>query len=34
MQILCSLIDGNKQNGIERINLDVKYLRSERDYKL
>ena len=33
MQILCSLIDGNKQNGIERINLDVKYLRSERDYK-
>ena len=33
MQILCSLINGNKQNGIERINLDVKYLRSERDYK-
>ena len=33
MQILCSLIDGNKQNGIERINLDVKYLRDERDYK-
>ena len=33
MQILCSLIDGNKQNGIERINLDVKYLRGERDYK-
>lgn len=33
MQILCSLIDGNKQNGIERINLDVKYLRGERDPK-
>lgn len=33
MQILCSLIDGDKQNGIERINLDVKYLRDERDAK-
>ena len=33
MQILCSLIDGDKQNGIERINLDVKYLRGERDTK-
>ena len=33
MQILCSLIDGNKQNGIERINLDVKYLRGEREPK-
>jgi type I restriction enzyme S subunit len=33
MQILCSLIDGDKQNGIERINLDVKYLRGERDAK-
>ena len=33
MQILCSLIDGNKQNDIERINLDVKYLRGERDPK-
>ena len=33
MQILCSLIDGNKQNGIERVNLDVKYLRGERDPK-
>ena len=33
MQILCSLIDGNKQNDIERINLDVKYLRGERDAK-
>lgn len=30
MQRLCSLIDGNKQNDIERINLDVKYLRGER----
>ena len=33
MQILCSLIDGDKQNGIERINLDVKYLRGGRDAK-
>ena len=33
MQILCFLIDGNKQNGIERVNLDVKYLRGERDPK-
>ena len=33
MQILCSLIDGNKQNDLERINLDVKYLRGERDPK-
>ena len=33
MQILCSLIDGNKQNDIERINLDVKYLRGERPPK-
>ena len=33
MQILCSLIDGNKQNDIERINLDVKYLRGEREPK-
>ena len=33
MQILCSLIDGNKQNGIERVNLAVKYLRGERDPK-
>ena len=34
MQMLCSLINGNKQNGIERINLDVKYLRGERDAKI
>ena len=33
MQALCSLNDGEKQNGIERINLDVKYLRGERDAK-
>ena len=33
MQILCSLIDGNKQNDIERINLDVKFLRGEREPK-
>ena len=31
MQILCSLVDGEKQNGVERINLDVKYLRGERE---
>ena len=33
MQTLCALVDGEKQNGIERINLDVKYLRGERDAK-
>lgn len=33
MQTLCSLVDGNKQDGIERINLDVKFLRGERDAK-
>ena len=33
MQLLCSLVDGEKQNGIERINLDVKYLRGEREAK-
>ncbi len=33
MQMLCLLIDGEKQNGIERINLDVKYLRGEHDAK-
>ncbi|WP_250249462.1 restriction endonuclease subunit S [Bacteroides uniformis] len=27
------MVDGDKQNGIERINLDVKYLRGERDAK-
>ena len=34
MQMLCSLTDGEKQSGIERINLDVKYLRGERDAKM
>ena len=33
MQVLCSLVDGDKQNDIERTNLDVKYLRGERDAK-
>ena len=33
MQILCSLVDGEKQSGIERINLDVKFLRGEREAK-
>ena len=33
MQMLCYLTDGEKQNGIERINLDVKYLRGEHDAK-
>lgn len=33
MQMLCSLIDGDKQNGIERINLDVKYLRGKHNAK-
>ena len=33
MQMLCSLVDGEKQNGIERINLDVKYLRGEHEAK-
>ena len=33
MQTLCSLNDGEKQNGIERINLDVRYLRGEREAK-
>ena len=34
MQTLCALVDGEKQNGIERINLDVKYLRGEREAKI
>ena len=33
MEVVCSLVDGDKQNGIERTNLDVKYLRGERDAK-
>ena len=34
MQTLCALVDGEKQNGIERINLEVKYLRGEREAKV
>ena len=34
MQTLCALVDGEKQNGIERINLDVKYLRGKREAKV
>mgnify|MGYP000006575361 FL=1 len=34
MQTLCTLVDGEKQKGIERINLDVKYLRGEREAKV
>ena len=34
MQTLCSLNDGKKQIGIERINLDVKYLRGEYNGKI
>ena len=34
MQTLCALVDGEKQNGIERINLDVKYLRGELEAKV
>ena len=33
MDLLCSLIDGEKQSDIERINLDVKFLRGEREAK-
>ena len=33
MQMLCSLKDGDKQNEVERINLDVKFLRGEREAK-
>ena len=33
MQTLCKLTDGEKQSGIERINLDVKFLRGEREAK-
>ena len=34
MQTLCSLTDGEKQSGIDRINLDVKYLRGERGARI
>ena len=33
MQMIGLLTDGVKQNGIQRINLDVKYLRGEREAK-
>ena len=33
MQMLCSLVDGEKQSGVERINLDVKFLRGDREAK-
>ena len=34
MQTLCPLVDGEKQNSIERTNLDVKYLRGESEAKI
>lgn len=34
MQMLCALVDGNKQKGIERVNLDVKYLRGKCNAKI
>lgn len=34
MQTLCSLTDGEKLSGTERINLDVKYLRGEHNAKI
>ena len=34
MQMLCSLIDGEKVSGKDLPNLDVKYLRGERDFKI
>ncbi len=34
MQELCSLVDGERQNGVNRINLDVKFLRGEREAKV
>ena len=33
MQMLCSLTDGEKLDGKEMPNFDVKYLRGERDFK-
>ena len=33
MKTICSLIDGEKINGKELPNLDVKYLRGERGFK-
>ena len=34
MQMLCSLVDGEKVDGKEMPNLDVKYLRGEREFKI
>ena len=34
MQMLCSLADGDKIGGKELTNLDVKYLRGEREFKI
>ena len=34
MQMLCSLADGEKVDGKEMPNLDVKYLRGEREFKI
>ena len=34
MQMLCSLADGDKVDGKEMPNLDVKYLRGEREFKI
>ena len=34
MQMLCSLADGEKVDGKELPNLDVKYLRGEREFKI
>ena len=34
MQNVCQLADGEKQDGIERINLDVKYLRGKGEGEL
>ena len=34
MQMLCSLADGDKIGGKELPNLDVKYLRGEREFKI
>ena len=34
MQMLCSLADGEKVDGKGMPNLDVKYLRGEREFKI
>ena len=34
MQMLCSLVDGEKVDGKEMPNLDVKYLRGESEFKI